>query len=128
MTSKRCIYCGPPIKTLLGAVGEENVSGALNAAVARYLEVCKRHLPPLTPQELHAVASAMWGTDTQSFDPRRLWAYVEDARRENALRFEDLDQTVEGIDGPALVAKLMALDYAQALAVLHAVETIKAKT
>lgn len=119
---KRSVYFGDPIKALLEVVGEENVSGALNAAVARYLEVCKRHKPDLTKQELLAVASAVWSTDTQSFDPRRLWANVEDA-----LKFEGLAQTVEEFDGPALVAKLQALDYAQSLAVLHEVELIKSK-
>lgn len=119
---KRSIYLGEPIKALLEAVGEQNVSGTLNAAVARYLEVCKRNRPNLTKQELLAVASAVWSTDTQSFDPRRLWANVEDA-----LKFEALAQAVEGFDGPALVAKLQAMDYAQALAVLHEVEAIKSK-
>ena len=120
---KRSVYLGDPIKTLLEAVGEENVSGVLNAAVARYLEVCKRHKPDLSKQEFMAVAGAVWSTDTQSFDPRRLWANVEDA-----LRFEGLAQTVDGFDGPALVAKLQAMDYAQALAVLHEAESIKAKS
>jgi hypothetical protein len=119
---KRSVYFGDPIKALLEAVGEENVSGALNATVARYLEVCKRSKPDLTKQELLACASAVWSTDTQAFDPRRLWANVEDA-----LHFEGLAQTVEGFDGLALVSKLQAMDYAQSLAVLHEVESIKSK-
>ena len=68
------------------------------------------------------VAAAIWSTDTTAFDPRQLPLQVDDA-----VRLELIEQTIEGLDGPALVAKLQALDYAALCAVLWEAEARKAK-
>jgi len=53
MNSKKSIYVGPPIRAFLDRIppNHRNASRMLNGAVARYLAVCRDHVPELTEGE-----------------------------------------------------------------------------
>lgn len=117
--NKRSIYFGDPVQTLLARVGSDNMSGAINTAVSRYLAIMEDHRPKFTRNEWCAICAMLNGTIIDDTWQRR-------GGRLLALEMEDsaadgLWQTWE-IDGPGLVAKLAALTTAESLAVLHVVE------
>lgn len=128
---KQSVYVGAPLLALCGAESieqlrdkinsdEVNFSGRVNACAARYVEICRRHKPALTDPEWLGIMAAIWSTDTTDFDPRNLANQVQDA-----VALEMIEQTIEGLDGNALVAKLQAMDYACLCAVLAEAEKRK---
>lgn len=128
---KQSLYAGAPILALCGVesvdglrerinAGDLNFSGRISACAARYLEICRRHKPDLSEPEWLGVATSIWSTDTTSFDPRQLPLQVQDA-----VSLERIEETIDSLDGKALVAKLQALSYAELCAVLAEAEARK---
>jgi hypothetical protein len=118
--AKKSVYFGAPIDQLLARTGAGNVSGALNAAVAHYLAIMDAHRPDLSHGEWLAVCDVLNATAIDEAWTRRAARYLAIEVEEGLV--DGLAEKWE-IDGPALVAKLAALDTAGALAVLHVAET-----
>ena len=119
--AKKSVYFGAPIDELLTLTGAENVSGALNSAVARYLAIMDAHRPELSRAEWLAVCDILNGTAVDETWTLRAAKYIAIEVEEGCL-VDGLALKWE-IDGPALVAKLAGLNVASALAVLHVVQT-----
>ena len=115
--AKRSVYFGAPIDTLLNLVGSDNVSGALNSAVNRYLAIMDDHRPKFSRAEWCAICDMLNGTMMDD----EMWM----RRGGRLLAMEMQDSEPDGlyekweIDGPALAEKLAALDTAAALSVMH---------
>lgn len=116
---KKSIWLGEPILALLASRQPQdddnvNVSGAINTAVARYLEIVKRHMPAFTVEEWCAIFDALngvWMSD--SWSPTYICAEVHDTA--------GLGQKW-GIDQAALVCQLQGLTYVEAVAVADVAE------
>ena len=116
---KKSIWMGEPLERLINsrrrtADEEINVSGAINTAVDRYLEILRRHMPTLRLGEWCALfdnLNGVWFLDTWS--PTYTWANVAD--------HEDLGDKW-GIDQDALVQTLRSMSYAASVAVVDAAE------
>lgn len=111
---KKSIWAGEPIDRLLSTRKGDNKSGAINAAVDRYLEVCKRHTPKLSVGEWCAIFDALNGTwMLDAWSPTYIFAEVHDT--------EGLGDKW-GIDQAELVAKLQGMSYAESVAIADATE------
>ena len=121
LMSKLSVNLAPPTDALLARVGEDNVSGAVNEAVARYLAIMDDARPDFSRPEWYAICDILNGTfidECFTIQPGLHVAMeMEDAQKFNKI-YEKWD-----IDGPTLVAKLAGLRIADGLAVLHVVET-----
>lgn len=91
----------------------ETLSGRITLIVDRYADIVSRHTPNLSTDEWKAVMDVMNGFFSGAGNPeatRWIWASVYDACTDGlAEKWQ--------IDGPALVAKLKAMDYAAGIAV-----------
>lgn len=116
--AKRSVYFGEPIDRLLSLVGTDNVSGALNGAVARYLSLTDEYRPELSRAQWCAICDALNGTMLDN-----LW--IRRGGRMIAMELEDSPGLGEKweIDLPALIAEMEALSTVESIAVLHVVET-----
>ena len=125
------IYKGEPIAELLErldakARGGDNedfysISGAVNAAVNRYLETCRQHRPRLSAAEWNCLAdllNGVWLVD--KFWQRKPGPLIA-MELEDGIRLNQLDQKWS-IDGAALLAKIRGWDYATATSCLEAIE------
>lgn len=116
---KKSIWMGEPLERLINSRrraqdDEVNVSGAINTAVDRYLEIVRRAMPTLTLGEWCAIFDALNGCwMLESWSPRYAFADVADT--------PGLGQKWQ-IDQEALVARLQAMDYAACVAVVDAAE------
>ena len=91
----------------------ESLSGRITLIVDRYADIVSRHTPALSEGEWKAVMDVMNGYFAGIGNPdapRWIWASVSDACT------GDLAEKWQ-IDGPALVEKLRAMDYAAGVAV-----------
>lgn len=92
----------------------------VNQQLERYfaiMENCRRHLRSiLSEKEIGLVLDALNGTLHDTYSIPLAWAGVADA-----IELDGLDRKW-GVDGAALVEKLKGLDYAQACALVDAVE------
>ena len=100
--------------------GGRGLSHRLAQIADRYLEVLREartSLPALSEAEWSLLRDSLNGTlHEPAAMIRAMWVGVDDS-----IRLDGLD-VKWGVDGAALVAKLRTLDYAQALAVVEAVE------
>jgi hypothetical protein len=116
---KKSIWMGEPLERLIASRrrtqdDEVNVSGAINTAVDRYLEILRRSMPTLPLGEWCALFDALNGCwMLESWSPRYAFADVADT--------PGLGQKWQ-IDQDALVARLQACDYATCVAVVDAAE------
>lgn len=116
---KKSIWIGEPILQLIASRRAHdddavNVSGILNRTVERYQQIITAHLPRLRWQEWCAIFDALNG----------VWINDHWSPRYTALEVQDAEGLGEkwGIDQPALVATLQAMDMATGMAVLDATE------
>ena len=118
-TRKKSIWIGPPLQRLIAsrrshADDAVNVSGAINTAIERYLEIMRRHMPPFTCAEWCAIFDALNGTWlTDAWSPTYIFAEVYDS--------PGLAQKWH-IEQAALVHRLQTLSYAESVAVADAAE------
>jgi len=115
---RRPVYCGEPILQLISAVGgEEKFSSVINSALQRYLQIIRDHQPDLSRAEWMAIFDVMNGTLIDN-----IW--LSKGGRLIAMELEDSIGLGEkwGADIPALCAKLVALNTAESVAVVHATE------
>jgi hypothetical protein len=116
---KKSIWMGEPLERLINSRrrtqdDELNVSGAINTAVDRYLEIVRRHMPTLSLGEWCAIFDALNGCwMLESWSPRYAFAEVADTA--------GLEEKW-GIDQDALTQQLQAFDYATCVAVVDAAE------
>jgi hypothetical protein len=97
--------------------GGRGLSHRLAQIADRYLATIADRLPDLTDSEWSLLRDAMNGTIHEPADMIRLFADgIEDA-----IRLDGLD-VKWGVDGPALLHRLRALSFAEAVAVVEAVE------
>ena len=96
----------------------ESRSGAIGRAMDRYVEICRRHLPSLTDSEWSLVAEALSGPPRE---PASVVAVVEH-EIEDEMVLNDL-ASKHGVSAPRLMRKLNAMDYANRVALVDAVES-----
>lgn len=97
--------------------GGDSLSGTINRLADRYYEIVRRSRIDLSPGELDAVRDALngWLAEPAATIAGGPALEVEDALPDGLAERH-------GIDGPALVAKLRGLTYAQEVALVDAVE------
>ena len=109
MNKKTRIYFGPPLSKLTEGEGNTmEISGKLNRAAERYLEILARHRMNLTEPErecLKQVCAAGY------LAPHEIL--------ELAMEVELGTFDIEGLDEPALIAKLQAASFADLVAVVE---------
>ncbi|NWG73453.1 MAG: hypothetical protein HXY24_02390 [Rubrivivax sp.] len=106
---KTPIFFGPPLAIL--TAGEKNtmeISGRINRTAERYLEIRREHGVPLTDAERRCIAHVCGVGWMSPQEIRELPMEVE------FTRFE-----CEGLDKPALAAKLAAASFADLVAVVE---------
>ncbi|MFO1272773.1 MAG: hypothetical protein U1F50_14065 [Rubrivivax sp.] len=106
---KTQVFFGPPLAKL--AEGQKNtmeISGRLNRTAERYLELMRLHGLPLSPPERDCLTH-LCGIGFMS--PLEI--------RELALEVELTDWQAEGLDKPALAARLRAASFADLVAVVE---------
>ena len=87
--------------------------------ISRYDELCRRDRPDFSEAEWNVIRAANNGTWLlDSWSPTLIWANVADT---------DPQAIPDGVDQTALAAKLRALTYGQAVAVVDAVERFWAR-
>jgi hypothetical protein len=94
-------------------------SGMLDAILGRYAEICKRELPDLSVPEWKAIFDVLngcWMVDR----PEGIHTYLR-MEVTDGIGLNELDKKW-AINGKALIKKLEALTYAQAVAVWDAAE------
>ncbi len=96
---------------------DASASGALERILDRYGEIMRREQPQLTEAEWNLMRDVLNGC---WLSPARSCAWI-DIEAEDGIRLNGLDAKWE-VDGPALVAKLRALTFAQRVAIVDAVE------
>lgn len=114
MSRRATVYIADRAEAVLGG---DNLSGAINRVADRYYELVRRSRIDLAPAELDAVRDALngWLAEPAATIAGGPALEVEDALPDGlAERY--------GIDGPALVARLRALTYAQEVALVDAAE------
>lgn len=114
MARKSTIYLGDRAEAILG---RGPLSSAINRVADRYYELVRRSRVDLSPSELDAVRDALngWLAEPAATIAGGPALEVEDALPDGLAERH-------GIDGPALVAKLRGLTYAQEIALVDAVE------
>jgi hypothetical protein len=115
MARKSTIYLTDRAEAVLG--GGESLSGSINRIADRYYEIVRRSRIDLPPAELNAVRDALngWLAEPAATIAGGPALEVEDALPDGLAERH-------GINGPALVAKLRGLTYAQEIALVDAVE------
>lgn len=115
MSRRTTIYLTDRAEAVLG--GGESLSGSVNRLADRYYEIVRRSRIDLPPPELDAIRDALngWLAEPAATIAGGPALEVEDALPDGLAERH-------GIDGPALVAKLRALTYAQEVALVDAVE------
>ncbi|GMV47268.1 MAG: hypothetical protein AMXMBFR66_26660 [Pseudomonadota bacterium] len=106
---KTPVFFGPPLARL--TEGQRNtleISGKLNRTAERYLELMRRHGVALSDAERHCLARLC---DIGFMSPLEI--------RELPLEVELTDFDCEGLDKPALAAKLRAASFADLLAIVE---------
>lgn len=115
----RNLYLTPGAEDALGAraTGERDRSAVACRMMERYAEVCRRALPELTDAEWDLLRDSLNGWLPE---PAASVGWLAMGVRDSI----ELDGLADkwGVDGPALLSRLEALDYAGCLAVLDAVE------
>ena len=115
----RNLYLTPGAEDALGAraTGERVRSAVVSRMMERYAEVCRRALPELTDAEWDLLRDSLNGWLPE---PAASVGWLAMGVRDSIA----LDGLADkwGVDGPALLSRLEALDYAGCLAVLDAVE------
>lgn len=114
MARKSTIYLGDRAEAILG---RGPLSSAINRVADRYYELVRRSRIDLPQPELDAVRDALngWLAEPAATIAGGPALEVEDALPDGLAERH-------GIDGPALVAKLRGLTYAQEIALVDAVE------
>lgn len=112
-------YCDARADEILAARagGDVDRSRALNRALDRYAEVCRRETPDLTLNEWKLVCDAL---RTRQHEPAASCHLVA-AGVEDAIEFDGLAEKLN-VDGPSLKEKLRELTYAQRVALVDAAE------
>lgn len=115
MARRTTIYLTDRAEAVLG--GGPSLSGTINRLADRHYEMMRRSRIDLTPAELDAVRDACNGWLAE---PAATIAGGPALEVQDAL--DDGLAEKHGIDGPALVAKLRGLSYAQEVALVDSVE------
>lgn len=119
------IYAGPPLDRLIQErTGDfRPPTAVVNTVADRYLELVERHRPALTVAEWALVFDALNGTIT--------WDSAEGlaATGSRIAHAIDRDGLAEkwGVDGPALLATLRGLSYAETVALVDVAERFWAR-
>jgi len=109
MNKKTPIYFGPPIAIL--TANEKNtmeISGKLNRAAERYLEIMRRHAIELSDPERQCLLKVC---EAGYLAPYEIIELADDVR--------DGKFDIEGLDIAALVAKLEAASFADLVAIVE---------
>lgn len=109
MNKKTKIYFGPPLALL--TENEKNtmeVSGKLNRAAERYLEILRRHRMELTDPERQCLLKVC---EAGYLAPYEIIEMADDVRNG---KFD-----IDGLDTAALIAKLEAASFAELVAVVE---------
>ena len=96
---------------------EGNRSAAVSRMIERYAELAQRAMPDLTEAEWNLCRDALngWFIDTAESIKFVPWEVAD------GIKLNGLDEKWK-VDGPALVAKLEAMDFSALCALLDAVE------
>lgn len=119
----RNLYLSPGAEDALGAraTGERDRSAVASRMMERYAEICRRSLPELSDAEWDLLRDSLNGwLPEPAASVGWLAMGVRDSIEMDGLAGK------WGVDGPALLSRLEALDYAGCLAVLDAVEQWRA--
>lgn len=122
--NKRSVYVGPELRDALGVVKAGALSARLNRIGDRYAEILRRQRiqQRFSDAELNLLKDSLNGTISEPAGMIRGVAIgVQDSI--------ELDGLAEkwGVDGPALIAKLQALDYVAEVALVEYVEAYWAR-
>lgn len=110
MAKKASVYFGPPLETLTADLkGSESVSGRLNRAAERYMEIIARHGIELTEGERVILGNCLSGSWAEPLLIRHLADEVEDSEA-----FADGDP-----DAKTLVEKLSGASFADLVATVE---------
>lgn len=109
------VYLSPEAARALGAREGGNKSRALCKIVERYVEICRRSLPPLSEAEWQAVYDFCTIREVDAFEIRYLAAELEDALADGLAEKYN-------IDGKALAHQLREMSYSQLVAIVDAAE------
>jgi hypothetical protein len=115
----RHLYLSPGAEEALGAraTGERDRSAVVSRMMERYAEVCRRALPEFSGPEWDLLRDSLNGWAPE---PAASVGWLAMGVRDS-IGLDHLDDKW-GVDGPALLARLEALDYAGCCAALDAVE------
>jgi len=110
------IYLRPSIRRLLDLrLVPRNTSAAIDAAIGRYLSICDRHRPELSPAQMLAVVESI-PLDASGVAVASVpWSAVDEAH--SAGRLDHLD-----VDAGSLVQKLKGLSPVEETALIEMVE------
>lgn len=101
MSKKSSVYFGPPLEALTSNLaGEQSVSGRINTAAERYLEILKRHGLALTEKESNILGNCLSGSWVEPLTIRHLADEVEDS------------EFADSKEAKALISKLKAASFA----------------
>lgn len=105
MSKKSSVYFGPPLEALTSNLTDgDSVSGRINRAAERYLEVLKRHGLKLTEEERAILGNCLSGSLVDPLLIRHLADEVEDSELGGSK------------SGKALLAKLRNAPFADLVA------------
>ena len=109
MNKKTRIYFGPPLSKLTKSEGNTmEISGKLNRAAERYLEILAKHRIELTELERECLRQVCAAGYLAPYEILELAMEVE---------FGKFD--IEGLDESALIAKLQSASFADLVAVVE---------
>lgn len=107
MSRKSSVYFGPPLEALTSSLtDEDSVSGRLNRAAERYLEIVKRHDLKLTDEERTILGNCLSGS----------WA---DPLLIRHLAIEVADSEYDSKAAKALIKKLESATFADLVATVE---------
>ncbi len=115
MARRTTIYLTDRAESVLA--GGESLSGAVNRVADRYYEIVRRARINLSPAEIDAIRDALngWLAEPAATIAGGPALEVEDALADGLAERH-------GIDGPALVDKLIKLTFAQEVALVDLIE------
>ena len=105
----------PALQARADVESEAAIAAVAQRDLTRYYDLLRRSLPTFTEPEASLLMDACNGWHIEPHTAPLLWAQIADSLADGLAE-------KWGVDGPALVARLRALSYAQALAICDAVE------
>lgn len=112
MSRKSSVYFGPPLEALTSSLSDEDsVSGRINRAAERYLEIVKRHDLKLTEEERLILGNCLSGSWVDPLLIRHLADEVADSEYADTKDAKVLIKKLQNANFADLVAEVERLGY-----------------